>query len=75
MRIYLSLNTSFFMQLEIKDGITLCLQHTKDMELLKQVQRKATSLVRRLVRVPCDERARKPGLFSLWNSLCEDLIA
>lgn len=55
MGIYLSLSMSLFMQYEIKDGMTLCLQHTKGKELLKQVQRRGTNLIRRLVHIPCEE--------------------
>ena len=39
--------------------------HNKDMELLEQILKRAMKIIRGLEHLPCEDRLREMGLFSL----------
>ena len=51
-------------------------QYKKDRELLERVWRRTSKMIRGLEHLPCKDRLRKPGLFSLEKrKLWADLVA
>ena len=54
------------MRPHLEHCIQLCgLQHKKDMDLLKRVQRRDMKMIRELEYLPCEDRLRELGMFSL----------
>ena len=50
------------------------LQHRRDMDLLEQVQRRATKMIGGLEHPSCEERLRELGLVSLRRGSCRETL-